>query len=107
MASAALERQSASNVTPVSYRRILVPLDGSPEAEVVLPHARTMARRFGATVELVRAYAPSPTLIAAAAASAMPGTGPLLDSGAYMMAGRDEADSYLEDVDARLRRQGV
>jgi nucleotide-binding universal stress UspA family protein len=106
MATSALERQAAMAVTP-TYRRILVPLDGSPEAEAVLPHARMMAQRFGATVELVRTYAPSTTLIAAAAASAMPGGGPLVDTGAYMAAGREEAETYLEQVDRRLRRQGL
>lgn len=107
MPIAALERQSALDATPTTYRRILVPLDGSAGAEAVLPHAGLMARRFGATVELVRAYAPSGTLLAAAAASAMPGTGPLLDPGTYMAAGRDEADTYLVQAEARLRRQGV
>jgi nucleotide-binding universal stress UspA family protein len=106
MATAALERQAAMAVMP-AYQRILVPLDGSPEAETVLPHARSMARRFGATLELVRAYAPTTTLIAAAAASAMPGGGPLVDTAAYMTAGREEAETYLEQVDRRLRRQGL
>jgi nucleotide-binding universal stress UspA family protein len=90
-----------------TYRRIIVPLDGSAEAESVLPHAEVMARRFGATVELVRAYAPSPALIVAAAASAMPGTGPLVDTAAYMAAGREEADNYLERAHERLRAQGL
>lgn len=103
----ALERHAALNATPLSYRRILVPLDGSAGAEAVLPHVQMMAKRFGATVELVRSYAPSSALFVAAAASAMPGTGPVLDTGAYMAAGRDEADSYLEDAEARLRHEGV
>ena len=60
-----------------TYQRILVPVDGSPLAEVVLPHVVALARRFGSTVELVRAYAPPPRLLAASAASAMPGTGPV------------------------------
>jgi nucleotide-binding universal stress UspA family protein len=35
------------------YARILVPLDGSPLAEGVLPHARHLARAFNAAVDLV------------------------------------------------------
>ena len=108
MASEVLERQpEVATPQPVTYRRILVPLDGSPESEAVLPHARLMARRFNATVELVRAYAPPPTLIAAAAASAMPGTGPLIDTNAYMTAGREEAETYLEEAESRLRHWDV
>lgn len=37
-----------------TYRRILVPLDGSPLAEVALPHALELARRFEATLVLLR-----------------------------------------------------
>ncbi|MBI3946282.1 MAG: universal stress protein [Armatimonadetes bacterium] len=40
------------------YTRILVPLDGSPAAEAALPHAREIARRFGARVLLLRVVEP-------------------------------------------------
>jgi nucleotide-binding universal stress UspA family protein len=39
---------------------ILVPLDGSPFAEQVLPLAATVARRSGLTLELVKAHRPRP-----------------------------------------------
>src|SRR5262249_21767164 len=87
--------------------RILVPLDGSELAEAVLPHASMLAQRLGATIELVRAYAPPAALLAAAAASAMPGTGPGLDPGPYLAAGREEAETYLGEVAERLRGRGV
>jgi nucleotide-binding universal stress UspA family protein len=90
-----------------TYQRILVPVDGSPLAEVVLPHVVALARRFGSTVELVRAYAPSPSLLAASAASAMPGTGPVLDPAPFIAAGRQEAETYLQEVEGRLRRAGL
>ena len=35
------------------YRNILVPLDGSPRAEAILPHAEDLARRYGARVILL------------------------------------------------------
>lgn len=36
------------------YERILVPLDGSPLAEAVLPHAQTLAQSLGAEIVLLR-----------------------------------------------------
>jgi nucleotide-binding universal stress UspA family protein len=35
------------------YRNILVPLDGSPRAEAILPHVEDLARRYGARVMLL------------------------------------------------------
>jgi nucleotide-binding universal stress UspA family protein len=40
------------------YRRILVPLDGSPSAESILPFAETLARSFEAEILLVRVIEP-------------------------------------------------
>ncbi len=40
------------------FTRILVPLDGSPLAEVVLPHAELFARIFGASIYLLRVLEP-------------------------------------------------
>ena len=36
------------------YKKILVPLDGSPLAEAVLPHAEALARSEGAEIVLLR-----------------------------------------------------
>ena len=35
------------------YRNILVPLDGSPRAEAILPHVENLAQRYGARVVLL------------------------------------------------------
>jgi nucleotide-binding universal stress UspA family protein len=35
------------------YTKILVPLDGSPRAEAILPHVEDLAHRFGAAVILL------------------------------------------------------
>jgi nucleotide-binding universal stress UspA family protein len=99
-------RTDPSTAVP-GYRRILVPLDGSPLAEAVLPHVEALAKRFGSTVELVRAYTPPASLYVARASTALPGTGPLLDSGPFVEAGEQEAEVYLEAVEERLRRQGI
>lgn len=40
------------------FSRILVPLDGSRFAEHAIPHAASIARRTGATLELVNVYQP-------------------------------------------------
>lgn len=42
------------------YRSLLVPLDGSPFGEQALPLALGIARRAGASVELVNVAAPLP-----------------------------------------------
>jgi nucleotide-binding universal stress UspA family protein len=84
-----------------------VPVDGSELAEIVLPHVVSFAKRFGSTIELVRAYTPPASLIAASAASAMPGTGPVLDPGPFIAAGRKEASVYLASVAEHLRKHGI
>ncbi len=40
------------------FTRILVPLDGSPLAEVVIPHAELFAKIFGASIHLLRVLEP-------------------------------------------------
>jgi nucleotide-binding universal stress UspA family protein len=40
------------------YTRILVPLDGSPRAERILPHVEALAQKFGAKLVLVRVVEP-------------------------------------------------
>ncbi len=45
------------------YKKILVPLDGSPRAEAILPHVEEIARRFEASLVLVRVVDPSSALI--------------------------------------------
>ncbi len=40
------------------YKSILVPLDGSPRAERILPHVKTLADRFEARTMLVQVVEP-------------------------------------------------
>ena len=47
-----------------TYTRILVPLDGSLLAERVLPYARIIAKGFGARVELLNVFSPTPESLA-------------------------------------------
>ena len=46
------------------YRTILVPLDGSPFGEHALPLAMSLARRTGATLQLLNVLTPIATLYA-------------------------------------------
>jgi len=74
--------------------RILVPLDGSPLAEMALPKAvELLSDRPGATLILLRA----------AEARTLPGVDPI-DAQATVVR---EAESYLAAVGERLRAQGV
>ncbi len=79
------------------YKKILVPLDGSPFAEAVLPHVRELAQCTGAEIVLLRVamrwmydYAmPAPLL---------PGT--------TLNESEQEPAAYLERVAADLRAAG-
>lgn len=67
--------------------RLLVPLDGSPLAEAVLPVAEFLGRQRGSLVDLVRVVGPEVPLAAQDVA-------------------REEAGAYLEQVASRLRARG-
>lgn len=79
------------------YARVLVPLDGSPFAELVLPAAVAIARRMGASVELLRVHAYRPLDYTS-------GT----DAEAVRADAREEEDAraYVEEVAARLAAEG-
>ena len=40
------------------YQRILIPLDGSALAEQSIPYARSIAKAFGARIDLLRVIEP-------------------------------------------------
>ena len=80
------------------YAIILVPLDGSPRAEVILPHAQAVAKQFGAKVVLLHVIEPtSPTTA--------PG-GTLMDIDAVNRRA-EEADRYLAARQADLEAEGL
>ncbi len=45
------------------YHTILVPLDGSPRAEAILPHVEDLAMRYHATVVLLQVVEPEPLIL--------------------------------------------
>jgi nucleotide-binding universal stress UspA family protein len=70
------------------YRKIMVPLDGSPLAERALPYAEVLARRSGAALVLMRAVE----------ANVLPGR----DTAASRHHVVREAEAYLDDLVSRL-----
>jgi nucleotide-binding universal stress UspA family protein len=92
-----------------TYRRLLVPLDGSAEAELALPHALAHAKAFQATLHLIR------VVTAFGAATPMAGVELPLEGGIPALGALPEPEAdpevigatiYLEDVARRLRQEG-
>src|SRR5258707_15334393 len=89
-------RQAASNL----YARIVVALDGSARAELVLPYVETLAEQFGSSLILLRATTPAEVIAASAAAATMPPLAPYvaampIDPTAVVAAERRAVESYL------------
>lgn len=80
------------------YSTILIPLDGSPRAEAILPHARALAQRFGAGVILLHVIEPTTPTTAHG--------GTLLDIEAVNRRA-EEAEGYLAVRQGELEAQGV
>ncbi len=78
------------------FKRILVPLDGSPLAECVLPHIVAMALPLGASVTLLSVCEPQAQDQIAQPVNAL--------SWRFRTA---EADAYLEKTSARLAEAGL
>jgi len=78
------------------FNHVLVPLDGSPLAECVLPHTVAIAQAFGARVTLVR------VLVRPSTTNQIRPVDPL-----DWHFGRAEAKAYLDELTVRLREAGV
>ena len=78
------------------FERILVPLDRSPLAECVLPHAVAVARSLDSQLMLLHILSPS------GRQDGLRAVGPL-----EWQLRKAEAESYLEGVRARLEEVGV
>jgi len=86
----------------IEFKRILVPLDGSPLAERALPVATALARKFESQVLLLRALdistSPLPAFYPEVARNLM------LEVCEHV---RQEAESYLKAWEAELGQQGL
>lgn len=78
------------------FRRVLVPLDGSPLAEEILPHAQALASVDGGTLELLRVVATLPV------PESMPFHERFRLDARAVAAERAEAERYLQELVARL-----
>jgi nucleotide-binding universal stress UspA family protein len=94
-------RAAADLGTPYRLENVLVPLDGSDDAELALAHAMALAEPFGATVTLLRVVAPEPAPVALYAA---PYAGPPVEQFDETLNARvDGAREYVDAVATRLR----
>jgi nucleotide-binding universal stress UspA family protein len=100
--------QSALNL----YARIVVALDGSARAELVLPYVEALAEQFGSSVTLLRSTTASDVIAAPAIAATMSPlapniAAPPIDPSAVVAAERREAERYLDALAQRLRHYGL
>ena len=94
------------------YGKILVPLDGSKLAEVVLPYVQELAQRFDSEVTLIQVIAPLSKLVAGTMPVGLEPTGAAAAVGVEaaseaLKAEREDAHSYLEGVVGRLKAQEI
>ena len=94
------------------YGKILVPLDGSKLAEVVLPYVQELARRFNSEVTLIQVIAPLSKLVAETMPAGLEPTGAAAAIGLEaaseaLKAEREGARSYLEGAVGRLKAQEI
>lgn len=90
------------------YRKILVPLDGSPLAEEILKPAGELGRQLGAELLLLRVIEPAvlDRFPLADDASGLWGQALLKSLDEQDTAVRQEAEAYLEGLARRLRLEG-
>lgn len=81
------------------YNQILVPLDGSELAEMALPHAESLARKYDATLVLLSVV--TPPVITGRGAKAMELFEEQIDT---LM---QEADGYLDKLKGRLAEKQI
>jgi len=82
-------------------KKVVVPLDGSPMAETVLPHAVDLAKKLGLAIELARVYDLPLTTYAGADAPYLPNQSKLRNLV------REEAAAYLEVKVNQLHADGI
>ena len=91
------------------FSRVVVPVDGSPRAEEILPHVAHITKALGIAVDLVRVVPTWNEYLAMAAPSTNYGTASL-DTASLDEAFRyneEEANGYLDRVREDLLKQGV
>lgn len=82
------------------YRTILVPLDGSKRAEVILPHVEELAHRYDASVILLRVV--EPIAVGMDPTGLTPTLNPLVIDQL-----KNDAQSYLARLQEEFRKKGI
>jgi nucleotide-binding universal stress UspA family protein len=80
------------------YKKILVPLDGSPLAEAVLPHAEALAKSEGAEIILLR--------VVVTPDAALYSRNPI-EGANIVKAIEQEAQNYMDAEVLKLRKDGI
>ena len=91
------------------YHRILVPLDGGELSETILPHATEMARRFDATLVLLRVSSSLAEVVSKTVPPEPMAEAPIaVDVAEEVVEVEEEtAEQYLRQVVERLKQEGV
>jgi len=95
-----LIRAAQAAPTSPTFKRVIVPLDGSGVAERALPHARMLAGKLNLELVLVRTYSLPPDIYLVA--DGVIGQGPA----PYRENLHDESEKYLDGKVAGLRADG-
>jgi nucleotide-binding universal stress UspA family protein len=91
------DEAETADMPQVHIERILVPLDGSPLGESVLPFVRELAASVNASLVVLKVVVPTPEL----SASFLPGSTSILE-GLQV-----DAEKYIGGVAKRLKQAGV
>ncbi len=83
-----------------TFRKVLLPLDGSDTGEAAVPFAEELARKTNARLLLLSVMMPAYRITAA---QDYPG----VDLEPIMKAQRESAENYLHDVEAKLKQKGI
>jgi nucleotide-binding universal stress UspA family protein len=91
------------------YAHLLVALDGSENAEQILPYVEPLAERFGARVTLAQVVQSAETIMASTGGDvALGNTMPAyVDPFPIAQAEADAAETYLAGIAGRLRARGL
>lgn len=91
---------AGSMVERKTFRRLLLPLDGSDTGEAAVPFAEELARKTNARILLLSVMMPAYRITAA---QDYPG----VDLEPIMKAQRESAENYLRDVEVKLKQKGI
>jgi len=89
-----------SNAGEVTYRKVLVPLDGSGFAEVALPHAVDICHRMNASLVLLQVIPPISSLLSMDETT-------VIDLEALKNQARAEAEAYIRARTGEMREMNI